>query len=114
MSKASEQQMLREHGTRAFELKPGALVGAAMSDLRLLERKRAKEAPGAAPYAFHRDHVRPANSARDNMSRALSDRERGLSSAKQNTTLIYSNEDLLRAALALAPDSAEVGNGNAH
>lgn len=98
-----ERALLHEIGTKAFRLRPGSIVSAAQADLRLRARKSEQEAEPSAPYAFHRNHVRKALTARDLISLALADRDRGVGSSKLNTRRIYEDEELLRDALGAAP-----------
>lgn len=97
---AQERALLNDHGTRAFELKPGSLISAAVADIRNRDRKQTGEVEKAAPYAFHRLHVRKAKSPAELLSLALKDRERGEKSRKLNTRRIYANSETLAQAQA--------------
>jgi len=107
LSVAAERENLRRHGTRTFVLPPGAILGAARQDIEVKRRKAEKIEEAARPYAFCRQHVKKAETVRDLIQAALDDIERGLGSGKLNTRLIYSDEGLLRAALALLPVQEE-------
>jgi hypothetical protein len=101
MSKKSN--VLDHHGTKLSALQPGSVVYAARADLRRYVYKlEHKDADQRAPYAFHRLHVRAADTAADLIRLAIADRPRGVSSGKRNTRTIYSDEALLRGALELA------------
>lgn len=91
--------VLEQHGTKLCALKASSIVAAARADLAKVSHKRAKRLDRYEPYCFHRTHVRAAKSAADLISRALDDRERGLSSGKKATRLIYGDQELLAAAL---------------
>lgn len=102
MSSLQERAMLHDHGTRAFDLKPGSIVSAALADLRNRDRKKSGEVDRAAPYAFHRVHVRKAKTAAELLAVAIADRERGETSRKINTRRIYSDAETLAQAQAQA------------
>jgi len=104
MSLSSERDMLLQHGTKAFVLKPSAILGAATNDLKIKRLKAAGYEEGNRPYAFHRDHVKKAKTVRELLDLALDDPDRGVESAKYNTRMIYSDLDLLRGARELADD----------
>jgi hypothetical protein len=101
----SERVMLADHGTKLMELKPSMVVQAAEEDIR--RHKRNKEAAQwtGEPYehfAFHRKHVRKAVDALDLLVRAYVEPGVGQASAKYNTVLLYSDDQLLMAAIDLA------------
>jgi len=102
MTGARERVMLLDHGTKAFDLPPSAIVATAAADLRLRQRKAEDDELHAAPYAFHRAHVRKAATPAELIELALKQPSKGAESAKINTRRIYSDEELLRAALAAA------------
>lgn len=89
------------HGTELGGLKPGNVLQAAGADL---ERKTGnKIAHGNyAQYAFHRKHVRKANSVAELIRNALADPTIGIVSGKKNTRLIYRGINVLEAAAELA------------
>lgn len=102
-------RILQTHGTKLMELKPSSIWQAAMADLK--RRERNKNVVGDYErYAFHRDHVERAETANDLIRAAIKDIEdaeaaevpviaKGRKSGKANTRLIYSNVELLKAAL---------------
>jgi hypothetical protein len=100
--------MLQRHGTAAFKLKPGSIVSAAEQDLRIRQNKKDDIDEPGRPYAFVCSHVRKAKSAGELIELALAHPEKGVDSGKYNTRLIYGDQDLLRAALALAQARAIV------
>ncbi len=100
----ASDRLLALHGTAAFRLPPSAIVGTARRDL-VVRARNAEADPGAwEPFAFHREHVREARSARHLLELALADRERGLASSKVQTLLLYANPDWLEAALEALPE----------
>lgn len=100
---------LDRHGTRAFVLKPSAVVAAVEADLVLRERKRKRRGqhPAGGTYVFHRDHVRRASCALDLVDRAIRDRYAGVGSGKRITRLVYGDEELLAATRALLSPIAD-------
>lgn len=84
-------------------LKPVSVLYAAEEDMRRRERNledRHRVAAGDMEhYAFHRDHVRKAESAFDLIKIALEDIERGKNSGKRMTRALYNSQELLREAL---------------
>jgi len=104
-----EREMLADHGTQIVKLTPGSVLGAARADMK---RKIANAEIGKQPfgysgygyehYAFHRRHVRRAVDAADLLARASNEPEAGLTSKKYNTRLLYSDVQLIRAAIELA------------
>lgn len=97
---------LEKHGTKAFRLPPSAILSAAKSDLALRKRKVMDKCEPGLQYAFIARHVRKAECPADLLEWALKERDRGLSSSKINTRLIYGDEDLLHQALARAKEAA--------
>jgi hypothetical protein len=101
----SERTMLAEHGTKLIELKPSTVVQAAEEDIRRHRRNKEAAEDGDLSFeqfAFHRKHVRKAVDALDLLVRAYVEPGVGLSSAKYNTWLLYSSEQLLQDAIDLA------------
>jgi hypothetical protein len=101
----SEREMLAEHGTQLVELKPSTVLQAAWEDVRRHARNKEAASLGDCSFeqfAFHRRHVRKAVDALDLLVRAYIEPGIGLSSAKYNTRLLYSNERLLQDAIDLA------------
>lgn len=96
--------LLEQHGTTIIKLKPSMIWRIAMQDLERRERNKghspAADIGGYVQYAFHRDHVAGANTANDILRAAIADIERGQNSDKPDTRLIYSDVELLKAALA--------------
>ena len=82
-------------------LKPSAIWSAAMADLeRKARNARAELSPGEyEQYAFHRRHVAKANTANDLIRAAINEPGIGQASGKKSTRLIYSDVELLTAAL---------------
>ncbi len=101
----SEREMLAEHGTQLMELKPSTVLQAAREDIKRHRRNREAAVMGECSFehfAFHRMHVRKAADAESLLVRALMEPGLGLASAKYNTRLIYSDGNLLVAAIKLA------------
>lgn len=114
----SDRSILREHGTKLFDLKPSMIVHGAQYDLRLkkLKHEYLPVEPTLVPietapqpiiqrmqmYLFHRKHVMKAKDAAQLIGLAIDDREIGRHSAKYHTRLIYEDDALLRVALAMA------------
>jgi hypothetical protein len=98
----STKSMLAEHGTQLMMLKPCSLLRTAEADLVRRGRNEATEAGTYEHYAFHRKHVKKANTAAELISLAAAEPDIGLASAKYNTRLIYSDTELLLAARELA------------
>lgn len=104
----AERVMLHEHGTKAFDLPPSAIVATAASDLRLRERKSEDDSLATQPYAFHRAHVRKATTPAELIALALKEPGKAETSNKLNTKRIYGDAALLAAALEVAtPTSTE-------
>lgn len=104
-----DRRLLAEHGTELMVLKPTILVQAAQADLKRKqrnadrgERRSQFQGEGYEPYAFHRAHVRKAIDARDLIAKALAEIGLGQASGKDDTRLIYSNEQLLAEAMEIA------------
>ena len=97
----NDKLLLENHGTKLMELKPSTIWSTAMEDLKRRENNRHDSGNPAKMkhYAFHRDHVKKAESANDVIRAALNEPEKGRRSTKYNTRLIYSDLDLLRSAL---------------
>lgn len=94
-------RVLEQHGTALHRLKPGMILQAAAADLKRFEHKRDGTLRDKfAPYAFHRDHVRAAHSPHELIEQALEEQERGLTSGKRQTRMIYGARELLWEALA--------------
>lgn len=101
--------ILEVHGTTLMQLKPSMIWRCAMDDLgRLQHNKRvaasAKEPPYQQQgefkqYAFHRSHVLKAESANDIQRAAIKEPGKGQASGKRDTRLLYSDIELLKAAL---------------
>lgn len=97
-----DRELLAEHGTRLMVLKPSSLVQAAHADLA---RKRRNKTPGISHYehyAFHRTHVKRAQTVAELLALASAQPGLGACSTKINTRLIYSDVSLLEQAKALA------------
>lgn len=93
--------VLEQHGTKLMQLKPSMIWNVAMTDL---EKRAKNQHDGGAPvqyaqYAFHRRHVIKASTANDIIRAAIEEPGLGLASGKKDTRLLYSDVDLLRAAL---------------
>lgn len=93
----SEATMLLQHGTELVRLKPANVIQAAAADLRLRDRKRAKDADPDARYSFHRRHVVKARSVAHLIAIALF--EPTPATDKFSTMVVYGDGELLRAAL---------------
>lgn len=94
--------ILLEHGTQLHQLKPSSIVSAAEADLQLRDRKICKEVAPTAPYSFHRAHVRQSESAIELLKRAVRAPDVGIASHKVCTRVIYSDVEMIRAALVIA------------
>ncbi len=91
--------LMEAHGTTLVKLKPKMIWSVAMDDFKRREWNKSADVASMRPYAFHRKHVDGAESANDIIRAALADLERGRSSSKRDTRLLYADEELLRAAL---------------
>ncbi len=88
--------------TKGDQLSPGLVIAAARGDIEVRKHNSDKlKAPPFQRYAFHRDHVRDAETAKDILTRALKNRNPGLLSAKRQTFVLYSDTAALTAALEL-------------
>jgi len=96
------------HGQRApipSGLTIGAIVGAAVADLKLREAKRKFTADDDKPYTFARQHVRKATSVGHLIAIALF--EKTPKTDKRSTMIVYGDRALLRAALIEALDTEQ-------
>lgn len=102
--------VLEEHGTKLMQLKPSMIWRCAMDDLGRLKHNRAVAASAKVPpnfqqegefkqYAFHRSHVIKAETANDILRAAIAEPGKGQASGKRDTRLLYSDLELLKAAL---------------
>jgi len=82
-----------------MQLKPGMIWRIAMADLDRAARNRGGSIGTMERYAFHRKHVKGAESANDILRAAIADPERGRVSDKPDTRLLYSDVDLLKSSL---------------
>lgn len=97
-------RFLTDHGTKAQALRPSTVIHAARADLLLKARKkrdRSDEKLQAQHYTFHRRHVARSEDPKQLLARALRDRKSGEASGKCTTRIIYGDEELLGAALAM-------------
>lgn len=100
------RDVMEQYGTRLMQLKPSMIWRCAMDDL---ERRRHNAGIGCPAgqgrtgeyqqYAFHRDHVAKAESANDILRAAIAQPGKGQASGKRDTRLLYSDVELLKAAL---------------
>ena len=115
-----ERISLFEHGTKAFEMPPGAIYHAAVTDIEHKtynagvyrqratlradgHRKLASQIGPILKYAFLTRHVKEAETARDLLRLAVADREEGLADKGNMGRLhIYSDEGRLSEALKIA------------
>lgn len=88
-------------------LKPQNIVQAAEADF-IRVRRNAEEAKhkdhSYEPYAFHRKHVRQADTVRGLLLLALMDPAVAINTSKDNTRMIYQNAPLLVDALRFIGD----------
>lgn len=91
--------VLEEHGTQLMVLRPSSIWAAAMEDLKRRSYNKDPGEDGFRVYAFHRKHVLKANSANDVIRAAIAEPGLGLASGKRDTRLLYSDVELLKAAL---------------
>lgn len=94
--------VMEQHGTTLMKLKPRMIWDIAMQDLDRRERNKGHGPADVGTYeqyAFHRDHVAGANTANDIVRAAIANRAIGLASDKPDTRLIYSDLEILKAAL---------------
>lgn len=91
--------VLEEHGTKLMQLKPSMIWRCAMDDLDRRAHNKNTDATGMKQYAFHRKHVAKATTANDILRAAIAQPGLGQASTKKDTRLLYSDVELLRAAL---------------
>ena len=91
--------LMEAHCTTLVKLKPKMIWSVAMDDLKRREWNKSADVASMRPYAFHRKHVEGAESANDIIRAAIADIERGRSSGKRDTRLLYADVELLKAAL---------------
>ncbi len=91
--------VLEEHGTQLMVLKPSSIWAAAMEDLKRRLHNTRPNVDTFKHYAFHGRHVLKAASANDIIRAAIADPGTGLASGKRDTRLLYSDVELLKAAL---------------
>lgn len=91
--------VLEQHGTRLVKLKPSMIWEVAMQDFARRDHNLSAGLADIKPYAFHRKHVASAESANDILRAAIAEPELGRASGKRNTRLLYSDVELLKAAL---------------
>ncbi len=97
--------VLEEHGTKLMQLKPSMVWRCAMDDLDRRSHNAAVQAGGEGEfkqYAFHRRHVikaSTASTANDVLRAAIAEPGLGRASGKRDTRLLYSDVELLKAAL---------------
>jgi hypothetical protein len=98
--------VLEEYGTKLMQLKPSMIWRCAMDDLERRKHNESVSTPSGADrtgeyrqYAFHRRHVAKALTANDILRAAIEEPGLGLASGKKDTRLLYSDVELLRAAL---------------
>jgi hypothetical protein len=107
----SADELLRLHGTRAFVLKPASIAEAARADLRRRERNAEIRAQRKAEptyywgtcdnrFCFAPEHVSKATSPAELIELALKEPGVGREAEQYSTRLVYSDDPLLRAALA--------------
>lgn len=102
--------VLEEHGTKLMQLKPSMIWRCAMDDLQRFVHNKTVTAEGTGEYkqyAFHRRHVAVAfadkatvGTANDILRAAIAEPGLGLASGKKDTRLLYSDVELLKAALS--------------
>lgn len=98
--------VLEEHGTKLMQLKPSMVWRCAMDDLERRKHNEGLKTFVGVPlsstfkhYAFHRRHVVKASTANDILRAAIAEPGLGLASGKKDTRLLYSDVELLKAAL---------------
>lgn len=89
-------------------LKPQNVLQAADADMR---RKELNTDPSRywpiEPYAFHRRHVRKAQTAVELVELAVANPKLGEKSAKRDTKLLYGDVDLLKQAAEIAREEGQ-------
>lgn len=108
----SKPDVLELHGTTMGGLSGLNVLQAAEEDFRRIERNEAKHAMAKRDgerngvdyehFAFHRDHVHKSGDAHDLIAMALTEQDKGTTSGKKNTRLIYKDQGTLLEALELA------------
>jgi hypothetical protein len=93
----SEAQMLIDHGTTLYKLKAVNVIGAAVADMKLKDRKGARDADPFALYSFARQHVRAARSVSHLIAIAYFGGQPP--TIKRSTLLVYKDRALLRQCL---------------
>jgi hypothetical protein len=96
---SNDKRLLEEHGTDLMVLRPSSIWSAAVEDLKRREHNTKAELAELKHYAFHRDHVRKAETANDVIRNAIAGIEKGRLSGKYNTRLLYRDPELLKQAL---------------
>jgi hypothetical protein len=100
-----ERRVLLDHGTKAILLKPSSILAAAEEDLRRAMRNIERSIGEYEHFAFHRKHVAKAMkdhiipNGRMLIKIALADVDIGRTSGKHWTRVIYSDPELLKAAM---------------
>lgn len=83
-------------------LLPRNLLQAAEADITRSGRNHGHRGGMYEHYAFHRAHVRKANSARELVALAAAEPRMGLGSGKKWTRTIYGDAELLKQAASIA------------
>lgn len=91
--------VLEEHGTKLMQLKPSMVWRCAQDDLARKQHNRTADIATIKHYAFHRKHVMKAETPNDILRAAIAEPGRGMASSKRDTRLLYSDVELLKAAL---------------
>lgn len=92
--------VMEQHGTKLMQLKPSMIWRCAMDDLeRRVRNTMGSESTEYEHYAFHRRHVIKAATANDIIRAAIEEPGLGQASGKRDTRLLYSDIELLKAAL---------------
>ena len=91
--------VLEVHGTKLMVLKPSSIWAAAMEDLSRRAFNKAAAGDSFRAYAFHRKHAIKAGTANDIIRAAIKEPGLGQASGKRDTRLLYSDVELLKAAL---------------
>lgn len=91
--------VMENHGTKLMQLKPSMIWRCAMDDMDRRAHNKNTDVAGMKQYAFHRKHVAKANTANDIIRAAIAQPGLGQSSSKKDTRLLYSDVELLKAAL---------------